>query len=222
VSPALDLADEPRWLEAHAIAADPASWRRALGGGLAVGSDAARLIVITGDADPAAVAALAADRPDHTLLVAIEREDLARATGRAIVRARLHTLPADAFADLPALEGALPLPAEASLDHLPAALAAELAQVRAHRTIWTAFVDGAPVSFAYAPWRSARWFDVSVDTVPGARQLGLGRLVATAMIHDEHAHGRAPVWGAADDNPASLRLARSLGFVEVDALWVAP
>lgn len=213
------LPDEPRWLEAHAIAGDPASWRRALGAGFAVGSDAARLIVIVGDAEPAAIGALAEAYPDHTLLA--EREDLARATGRAIVRARLHTLPDDALADLPDLEGAIALPADAALDHVPAPLAAELAHARAARTVWTAFVDGAPVSFAYAPWRSARWFDVSVDTLPGARQLGLGRLVATAMIRDEHAHGRAPVWGANDDNVASLRLARSLGFVEVDALWIA-
>jgi hypothetical protein len=213
------LPDEPRWLEAQAIAADPASWRRALGGGLAVGSDGARLIAIVGDADPAALRALAADHPDHTLLAA--REDLARATGREIIRARLHTLPDDALADLPDLEGAMPLPEDAALDHVPAPLAAELAHARRARTVWTAYVDGAPVSFAYAPWRTARWFDVSVDTVPGARQLGLGRLVAIAMIRDEHAHGRAPVWGANDDNAASLRLARSLGFVEVDALWVA-
>jgi hypothetical protein len=215
------LPDEPRWLEAHAIAADPASWRRALGAGLAVGSDAARLIVITGDADPGVVGALAADHPAHAVLVAIEREDLARATGRCVVRARLHTLPDDALADLADLEGAILLPDDAALDHVPAPLAAELAHVRQHRPVWTAFVDGAPVSFAYAPWRSARWFDVSVDTLPGARQLGLGRLVASAMIRDEHALGRAPVWGADDDNAASLRLARTLGFVEVDALWVA-
>ncbi|HET9625486.1 MAG TPA: hypothetical protein VFP84_29165, partial [Kofleriaceae bacterium] len=200
-----ELPDEPRWLEAHGLAADPASWRHPLGAGLALGNDAAGLIVIVGDADPTVLAALARARPAHTLLVAIEREDLARATGRGVVRARLHTLPADALDALPDLEGAVALPADAALDHVPPALAAELGHARAHRTIWTAFVDGAPVSFAYAPWRSARWFDVSVDTLAGARQLGLGRLVAIAMIRDEVAHGRAPVWGANDDNIASLR-----------------
>jgi hypothetical protein len=214
----LDLPDVPRWIEAHGIAADPASWRRVLGSGLAVGSDRARLVVVTGDADAGAVAALAREVPHHTMLFAIEREDLAAATGRQVVRALLHTLPDDS--PLPELEGAAPLPPEVTLAHVPAPLAEELAAVRGHRTIWAAFVDGVPVSFAYAPWRSARWFDMSVDTLAEARQLGLGQIVATAMIAEERAQGRAPVWGAGEGNLASLRLAQGLGFVKVDELWV--
>jgi hypothetical protein len=215
----LDLPDIPRWIEAHGIAADPSSWRRELGAGFAVGSDAARLVVVAGDANAAGVAALARDVPNHTMLFAIERADLAAASGRDAVRALLHTLP-DASA-LPELEGATPLSDDASLAHVPEALAGELAGVRGQRTIWAAFLDGVPVSFAYAPWRSARWFDVSIDTLAGARQLGLGRLVAAAMIRDERAQGREPVWGADEGNAASLGLARGLGFVKVDELWVA-
>lgn len=224
----LALPDVPRWIEAHGIAADPASWRRALGDGFAVGSDRARLIVVAGDADAAALAALARERPHHTLLVAIERADLAAATGRRVERALLHTLPDEPGGEIgPRPDdggpdaGAVALPADASLAHLPPALAEELEAARPDRTIWTVFLDGLPVSFAYAPWRSARWFDVSVDTLPAARQLGLGRMVAAAMIRGEQALGRAPVWGADEGNAASLRLAHSLGFVEVDQLWVA-
>ena len=220
----LELPDVPRWIEAHGIAADPDGWRRELGGGFAVGSDRARLIVVAGGADPAAVADLAGALPRHTLLIASERADLAAATGRRVARAVLHTLPEGAGAlgaEAADAAGAVALPPDASLAHLPAALAEELEAVRPHRTIWTVFLDGAPVSFAYAPWRSPRWFDVSVDTLPEARQLGLGRLVAAAMIRDEQAHGRAPVWGADEDNAASLRLARALGLVPVDELWVA-
>jgi GNAT acetyltransferase len=214
----LAVPDIPRWVEAHGMAADPASWRRSLGKGFAVGSDRPSLIVVVGDADPGEVAALARERSRHTMLIAIEREDLAAATGRQVARALLHTLP---DAALPELEGAAPLPADASLAHLPDALAEELAAVRADRTIWTAVVDGLPVAFAYAPWRSERWFDVSVDTLPQARQLGLGRLVAAAMIRGERALGREPVWGADERNEASLRLAHGLGFVKVDEIWVA-
>ena len=216
---ALDLPDVPRWLEAHGIAADPDGWQRALGGGVAFGSDRARLVVVAGEAEPAAVTALARELPGHAMLFARERADLARATGRAAVRAILHTLPTD---ELPVeLEGAELLPAELSLAHLPAPLLAELASVRELRPIWTVLLDGLPVSFAYAPWRSKRWFDVSVDTVPGARQLGLGRIVAAAMIHGERALGREPVWGADEDNRGSLALAHGLGFIPVDELWVA-
>jgi hypothetical protein len=217
----LELPDVPRWIEAHGMATDPASWRRGLGDGFAVGNDAARLVVVAGDPGAGEVAALAREVPQHAMLFAIEREDLAVATGRVAVRALLHALPDGAAAELGGTEGASPLPAEVTLDHVPEPLAEELAMARARRTIWTAFLDGAAVSFAYAPWRSARWFDVSVDTLVEARQLGLGRIVATAMIRDERAHGRDPVWAADEGNLASLRLARSLGFVQVDALWVA-
>jgi predicted GNAT family acetyltransferase len=224
----LALPDVPRWIEAHGIAADPASWRRELGGGFAVGNDRARLIVVAGDADAAALAALARDRPRHTLLAAIERADLVAATGRRVERALLHALPREPGSAIdPRMDdggpdaGAVALPADVSLAHLPPALAEELEAAQPHRTIWTVFLDGLPVSFAYAPWRSARWFDVSVDTLPETRQLGLGRIAAAAMIRDERALGRAPVWGADEGNAASLRLAHALGFVEVDQLWVA-
>jgi hypothetical protein len=221
VSLALELPDVPRWIEAHGMAADPASWRRALGNGFAVGSDPARLVVVAGDADAGAVAALAREVPRHAMLFAIEREDLAVASGRGVVRALLHTLPAGAADDLPEQGGASPLPEEAMLGHVPEPLAEELAAARTRRTIWVAVLEDVAVSFAYAPWRSARWFDVSVDTLVEARQLGLGRIVATAMIRDERAQGREPVWAADEGNVASLRLARSLGFVKVDELWVA-
>jgi hypothetical protein len=214
-----ELPDAPRWLEAHGIAADPASWHRPLGAGFAVGSDRARLVVVAGDPDPAAVAALARAVPQHAMLFAIERADLAIATGRSPVRAVLHSLPDDAWP--PPRDGAALLPPDVSLAHVPEPLAAELAAVRADRPIWTAILDDEPVSFAYAPWRSPRWFDVSVETLPAARRLGLGRIVATAMLHGERALGRQPVWAADEGNHASLGLARALGFAPVDALWVA-
>jgi hypothetical protein len=53
------------------------------------------------------------------------------------------------------------------------------------------------------------------------RQPNEGRArVAAALIRDERAQGREPVWGATEDNVASLRLARRLGFVATDELWL--
>lgn len=207
----IELPDVPRWVEAHGIANDPAGWRQEVAGGFVLGHDAAKLIVVAGDVTPEAVAPLTAN--PHVILV--EREDLALALrGRRVERAILHTLP-DPEA-LPDFEGASPLGDLAA----PAALADELAWARTRGTIWAAWVDGEPVSFAYAPWRSPTWFDVSVDTLPGARQLGLATVVAAAMIRDERAHGREPVWGADEANIASLRLAKRLGFEPVDEIWV--
>jgi hypothetical protein len=217
----LELPDEPRYVEAHGIASDAASWRRELGPGFAVGSDRAQLIVVCGEADAGATLQLARAHPQHTFLVTTD--DLAatlRGAGRGVLRAILHTLRDPAR--LPNLEGAAALAPDASLAHLPEALADELHMALAHGTVWAAWVDGRPVSFAYAPWRSVRWFDVSVDTLPPARQLGLGTIVAAAMIRGELARGREPVWGADEPNLPSLRLARRLGFRAVDELWVAP
>ncbi|MBA3820290.1 MAG: GNAT family N-acetyltransferase [Deltaproteobacteria bacterium] len=167
------------------------------------------------------MAALARELTAHTLLVATEPLRAALDTsGRRALRARLHTLPEPAA--LPELEGATLLAPDVSLAHVPADLADELAFARTLGPIWTVFVDGEPVSFAYAPWRSARWFDVSVDTLPSARQLGLGAIVASTMIHAERTAGREPVWGADEHNLASLRLAHRLGFEPVSELFIAP
>lgn len=218
-----ELPDLPRWVEAHDLAADPTSWRQPLGGGFAIGNDANPLIVIAGDPSPEAVASLARAHPGHTVLVPAERAAIAAALDaaeRTVARAILHTLPEpDA---LPHLDGAAPLPAEASLAHLPHELAAELVAARARTPVWAVWVDDLPVSFAYVASRSPAWFGISVDTAPGARQLGLATIVATTLIHDERARGRAPVWGAVEHNLASLRLARRLGFQPVDKLWIAP
>jgi hypothetical protein len=221
VTSALELPDVPRWVEAHGIVGDPGGWREAVGGGIAVGHDAARLVVVAGSAEPAAVARLARARDAYTMLYEIEREDIVAALaalGRTSERAILHTLEDPAI--LPDLDGAAPL-GDAVLDHVPAALADELRWARTRGTVWAAWLDGEPVSFAYAPWRSARWFDVSADTLATARQLGLATVVAAAMIRDERAQGREPVWGADEGNAASLRLARRLGFTPHDHLWVA-
>jgi GNAT superfamily N-acetyltransferase len=215
----LDLPDVPRWIEAHGIAGDPDGWREPVKGGAIVGHDAAKLAVVVGDAEATAVAEVARERPHHTMLFAIERDDVAAALrARGVERAILHALP-DPEA-LPDLEGAAPL-GDAALDHVPPALAAELAWAKTRGPVWAAWVDGAPVSFAYAPWRSGKFFDVSIDTLPDARQLGLATLVAAAMIRDERTRGREPVWGADEDNAPSLRLAKRLGFVQTDEIFVA-
>lgn len=218
----LEIPDEPRYVEAHGIAADPASWRRELGAGFALGHDRARLIVVCGDADAAAAHALACAHPQHVVLaMTLEIADALASAGRAVERAILHAL-SEAAPDLAHVpDGAVLLEPDTSLAHLPSDLRDEIEAARVSGPVWTAWLDSAPMSFAYAPWRSARWFDVSVDTLPGARQLGLGTIVAAAMIRDGIASGRAPVWGANESNAASQRLAHRLGFTAVDELWVA-
>lgn len=211
---ALDLPDLPRWVEAHGLLADPKSWLERWPGGAMVGNADDELAVLCGEPEPARVAALSARYPGYHLLTV---QDALALPGRTRHRALLHTLaePVEDPLELVAL-----LAPEHSLEHVPEPLRRELTRARGRHPVWTAWVDGEPVSFAYAPWRSRAWFDISVDTLPGARQLGLGALVARRLIAAETAAGRAAVWGATEGNHASLRLAASLGFVEVDALWV--
>jgi len=216
----LALPDEPRWVEAHGIATDPDGWRRELEGGFALGHDAARLIVI-GDASSSGAAALAAEYPHHAILTASDELAAAlRTAGRRPARALLHT--ARDAASLPDVVGAVRLTDDVALDHVPPALVEELAWARTRGPIWTVFLDGKPATFAYAPWRSRRWFDVSVDTLVNARQLGLGTIAAATMIRDERTAGREPVWGADEGNLASRRLAAKLGMTASDEIWVAP
>lgn len=186
-------------MEAHGIASDPTHWRVEIAGGYVLGHDAMKLISVV-DADPDAVR----DRyPLYTLLL--------QSAHPKATRAILHVLDDDP----PDYEGAVLLPPDAPL---PQSLADELQWARTRGPIFTTYVDGAPACFAYAPWRSPAYFDVSVDTLPGFRQLGLATLTAAAMIRSELP--RKPVWGADEHNDASLRLAERLGFVPVDELWV--
>ncbi|HEY4056561.1 MAG TPA: GNAT family N-acetyltransferase [Kofleriaceae bacterium] len=209
----IELPDTPRWVEANGIANDPTGWRR----GDALGHDAMRLIAITAVGD---YVQLAKEHPTYAILT--EQQELANAlaaeTGRGVARAVLHTLP-EPDALLP-VEGAVALPDDAQLDHLRPEVADEIRAARGKHTIWACYVDGLPVAFAYAPWRSAKYFDVSVDVDPSARQLGLGAIVATTLIHAEREEGREPVWGADENNVASQRLAHRLGFEAIDELWV--
>ena len=205
----LDLPDIPRWVEAHGITADPDGWRAPVGGGYAVGHDAAKLIVLAGELDATDVTRFRPGYPRHTFLFV--RDDLRPAFTRC-ERAILHSLP-DPDA-LPEYEGSQPFSGEPP--------DAELAWAATRGPIWSAYVDGVASAFAYAPWRSEKLFDVSVDVIATARQLGLGTIVAAAMIRDERARGREPVWGADEGNIASLRLAKRLGFVAIDEIWVAP
>ncbi len=213
----LALPDLPRWVEAHDLARDPQSWHRE--GVIGHDGGADPVICVYGELPVDTVLALANEHPQHTLLLPRERDDLAMVLPRPVVRAIIHTLPDPDT--LPDYEGAEPLPDDASLVHLPEDLRAELEDARKRATVWTAWVDGIPSSFAYASALSAAWFDIGVDTVPGARQLGLATIVASTMIRAERESGREPVWGATEDNIASLRLAARLGFVAVDELWVA-
>lgn len=80
------------------------------------------------------------------------------------------------------------------------------------------FVDQQPVAFCYAGAITESLWDISIDTLPEHRRKGYAALCVAHMIRYMQTLGKQPVWQAFDDNPASWRLARKLGFVSVDEL----
>ena len=137
-------------------------------------------------------------------------------------RAVLHTLPD--FSRLPApLPDAVRFlgPAEIRHPSIPETLARELEIGADHSPVAATFVDGQPVSFAYAGSITESLFDVAIDTLPEHRRRGYAALCVSHLIRHMHERGQQPVWGATTENTASANLARKLGFVPTDelALW---
>lgn len=103
---------------------------------------------------------------------------------------------------------------------LPDDLREELATYPDGEAVSASFADGRPVSFCYAGAVTETLWDVSIDTVPEHQRQGHAGLCAAHMIAHMQAQGRAPVWDAVEDNPASWKLALKLGFVAVDAITI--
>lgn len=78
-----------------------------------------------------------------------------------------------------------------------------------------AVVDGRLVAIAMIGALTARHADVAVATLEPYRGRGLSTAAASLVGRWAQENGRTPVWSTGEDNRASLRVARKLGFVEV-------
>src|SRR2546428_793631 len=78
-----------------------------------------------------------------------------------------------------------------------------------------AVVDRRLVAIAITSARTARHADVGVATLAPWRRRGLATAAASLVTRAVQAAGQTPVWSCGEDNLASLRVARKLGFVEV-------
>jgi GNAT superfamily N-acetyltransferase len=130
---------------------------------------------------------------------------------------RAHALPSPpAAADVRLLGACDVVP----LRHVPTPLREELAAARQRSPCAVGFVEGYAASFAYVPWQTETLCDLSIDTLPAYRRLGLGSATTCVLIEHVRGLGKQPVWGALEGNVASLALATRLGFVAVDRLFV--
>jgi len=115
----------------------------------------------------------------------------------------------------PATEARLLEPDEvAALGHLPRALHRDLLAASADSLVAGAFSGGAPVSFCHAAALTETLWDIAVTTLDGYRRRGLATRAVQCLMAEMREDGWWPVWGAEDDNPASLAFARRLGFTD--------
>lgn len=109
----------------------------------------------------------------------------------------------------------------AAQDHLPDDLLSELSDVAEDGMAVVAAFDGVlPVAFAYVASETGSLWDVSIDTIQSHRRQGYAAAAVLHLMRKMREKGKAAVWGALESNRASASLARRLGFVENDRLWV--
>jgi hypothetical protein len=106
------------------------------------------------------------------------------------------------------------------LRHLPDPLRTEIEDELGETRIVAAITDGLPVAFCYPGSLTARWWDVSIDTMEGYRRRGLAAVAFGGMCERMLREGRRAVWGAMEWNEASWRLADKLGLERVGELLV--
>ena len=79
-------------------------------------------------------------------------------------------------------------------------------------------VDGRIVGTAQTSAITARYADIGVSTDERWRERGFATAAASIVARRVQETGRTPVWSCGEDNMASLRVARKLGFEEVSRL----
>jgi GNAT superfamily N-acetyltransferase len=222
------LPDVPRWVELRGALLDPAEEVAIFGppGDCAVvcgDGSVGTVVAIVGHPEPRWIRDAAALHPSAELLVPPEaRGHVERLAGEPLVRAVLHLLPPDRELPLEHPTRILTLEDAGALRHVPDAQREELLGALARVPLAVACADGVPVAFCYAGSRTETLWDISIDTLETHRRRGYAAAAVAAMARHLAPAGRRPVWGAAEDNPASMLLARKLGFEPVDELFLLP
>lgn len=86
-----------------------------------------------------------------------------------------------------------------------------------------AIVDGQVVARADCSAWTARYADIGVATLEAFRSRGYATAAAALVIAETRRRGLTPIWSTGEDNWASQRVARKLGFREVGRLtYVIP
>lgn len=217
-----ELPDQPRWVETR----DLLDWS----GSSCIGDDFKNFVVWSEDDDLGAIVGEPDPAAMHQAVQACE-DVLAFPENIRYVREHLKHVDAELATLFQASAGAIPEPnypcrlltrgEVTALSHLQPKLRDELADVAAEGKAILAALDGdLPVAFIYVASETEALWDISIDTVGTHRRRGFASAAVLSMMRIMAQRSKTAVWGAVQSNTASLNLARKLGFVEVDQLWV--
>lgn len=222
------LPDVPRWVEARSALLSGRAEVLGLSGNrrnFVVRSLREPLVMVVGRPEAPFIAEAAAREPDATVLAPEEFSDHVAGAlpGWQAVGATIYGWPLGV--PLPAGDpgrDVRPLrPRAEDLGHVPDGLRDQLLRASDWATmIMAVHAGGGPVSFCYDAATTETLWDVSIDTLEPYRGRGFARRVCQAMIAAMGTRGKLPVWGAADDNEPSRRLAARLGFVPADRVVI--
>lgn len=209
-----ELADAPASLEFRAIALDPRAVVYRSGDGLLLADRHGPLIGAAGAVTARDFEALDEIKELDCELLADRAAYQVLRAHREFERAIIHTLWGSWQRPDLQIAGLVvrPLQRSDSLDRLPRGLRDEIERARQREIVFAGFIEGAAVSFSYSSSATETLADVSIDTLLAHRGRGVGAAVASTLIDCLVRQGKMPVWGAAEDNRASLRLAEKLGF----------
>ncbi|MEA2222868.1 MAG: hypothetical protein QOH83_1244 [Solirubrobacteraceae bacterium] len=220
------LPDVPRWVETRALllSGEAVVRHSARGDGAVVLEPALPFGCLVGRADAALLRdVLDGVAEDFELVVQTDAVDDAHAAlpGWTVAPATIHTL----ASPWPAGSGAAPgvvvsaPPQQRWLQRVPEA--GEMRRYAAEAdAIALRLVDGHVVAVCTAGDVTESLWDVGVDTLDGHRRQGHASAAFDALAAHMAVRGRQPVWGAEDDNVASMAMAARLGFEPVDRVAV--
>jgi GNAT superfamily N-acetyltransferase len=217
------LPDLPLWVETRGLLLGESSklLENSTRSGFVVWSTKDGLGSVVGEPEPHALALAAGDVPE--LLAFTDNIERVRS-----LLLEFRAEPATVFSAPEQLPPALPhqcreisLSEIAEQVHLPDELLSELTGVAEDGvSVVAAFNDGLPVAFTYVASETESLWDVSIDTIQSHRRQGYAAAAVLHLMRNMRKKGKSAVWGALESNRASANLARRLGFVENDRLWV--
>ncbi|MFP3897146.1 MAG: GNAT family N-acetyltransferase, partial [Anaerolineales bacterium] len=86
---------------------------------------------------------------------------------------------------------------------------------------YVAVVDEAVICWCTAEYVSCRTCGVGIEVTRGYRNRGVGTATATRFVQEALRRGIMPHWECDAENPASMRVAKKVGFekLEETLLW---